>query len=413
MPGQGNKKKLTEEYVKRLLPSDGKQVIWDTQTPGLNLQIQPSGTKTWYWLRWVTSMRKRQRNKIGRWPETKLRKAREMAETFNEAVRNRKNPRLYAFGRTTEDLVTLNAVWTKYRSEMEDEDGSVSNRVYIETLQYNRHVKPLLGEESVEAIATSEVAGVLAKITKGYKVDKREVGGKTAAIRVRALLSKLFNYGILHGFCGTNPVSGTRASKEIPRDRYILPEEMPKFLAAVDDYENQNISDAIHLLLFTGQRKGNVFAMRWEELDLDARVWTIPSTKTKSGREYRVPIVERALLILEQSRQSSESEWVFPSARSDGEKPMKDIRSHWSKILARSKLPGLRMHDLRRTVGTYLSEAGASYDVTVRILGHSDKNLGVTARYVQPSMDRMKTALEAAVFRMFQEETDAEIVAIG
>jgi integrase len=84
-------------------------------------------------------------------------------------------------------------------------------------------------------------------------------------------------------------------------------------------------AQAIEICILTAVRSGDIFGMRWSEVDLDKKVWTLPADRTKAGREQRVPLSSRALCILRERRKTTDGDLVFPGKRK-GE-PMSDMTS--------------------------------------------------------------------------------------
>lgn len=158
---------------------------------------------------------------------------------------------------------------------------------------------------------------------------------------------------------------------------------------------------AVFLLLLTGARIANMLAMRWDELDLDSEKphWLIPSTK--SGYPQDVPLVIEAVDILKHRRENAgESPWVFPAegrAKYSGNH-MSGIKSGWNRIMARTEFKGLRIHDLRRTNGSFQVDEGASLPVIGRSLGH--RNPSTTQIYARLSTDPVRESLQRAAHAM-------------
>ncbi len=136
--------------------------------------------------------------------------------------------------------------------------------------------------------------------------------------------------------------------------------------------------------------------MRWEELDLSRNVWRIPDTK--NGKPVTVPLVPFAISLLEDLRKAnSSSEWVFPSPTS-ATGHLVEPRKAWERILARSGIDNARIHDLRRTMGSWQAITGASMQVIGKSLGH--KSQQATAIYARLSLDPVRAAMEKATNAM-------------
>jgi integrase len=198
---------------------------------------------------------------------------------------------------------------------------------------------------------------------------------------------------------GFNPASRIKLNREEPRVRYLRPDEIGKFLAALDQlgkksrYKNQ--VDAIKMLLFTGQRKNNVLGAEWKELDIDHAEWTIPGSKTKQGREMRVALAPAVIEIL--NKRTKAGRYVFP-ANSKRSKcgHIADIRKTLASACEIAGVKDLHLHDLRRTFGSWQANAGASLQVVGDSLGHADT--ATTERvYAHLGIETIRESVEKAV----------------
>ena len=145
------------------------------------------------------------------------------------------------------------------------------------------------------------------------------------------------------------------------------------------------------------------------EKDLDEGVWTIPAEKFKTGDEMEVPLVPEAIEILTRRQNDNGSEWVFPGPGKTGH--LVDPTKIWERILERAEITNLRIHDLRRTLGSWQARAGASLYVIGRTLGH--KNPQTTAIYARLDLDPVRLAVKAATDAMMatakaKDRTDGE-----
>ncbi len=131
---------------------------------------------------------------------------------------------------------------------------------------------------------------------------------------------------------------------------------MAKFWKALVAEPSEKVRDFIKLALFTGQRRMSVLTMKWADVNLDRAVWVMPHTKT--GR-HTVPLSVTAIEILRRREQSrGDSEYVLPSRHSGF---LKDVpRTAWGDILERAGIRDFRIHDLRRSMGSFQTDEGAS-----------------------------------------------------
>jgi integrase len=194
------------------------------------------------------------------------------------------------------------------------------------------------------------------------------------------------------GWEGTNPAAGIQKFKEQKRDRFILHDELPKFMEALEVEPNKDMRDFFLVCLYTGARCGNVLSMRWEDIDFSINEWRIPDTK--NGEPVRIPLIEEALEVLSNRLQLKKSApWVFPGSGKSGH--LEEPKAAWKRILDRAGLKNLRIHDLRRTLASYQAIAGTSLLIIGKSLGH--KSPQSTAIYARLSNDPVRASMKSAL----------------
>jgi integrase len=217
------------------------------------------------------------------------------------------------------------------------------------------------------------------------EIDRRAIAIRLAEIetsispvarnRVRASLSAFFNWARREGFIESNPVEGTgRADEGGSRDRVLSKAELAKLWTTLAAGLHVDLLDVVHLLMLTGQRKEEIAGLRWAEIDLDARVIRLPAARVKNKREHIVPLSDPALAILR-------LRFLDPG-------PLADDRVFrtfgWSREKKRFdaalKIDPWRIHDIRRSVATWLAELGiAQPHIIEAILNHRSGHKGGVA----------------------------------
>ena len=239
-------------------------------------------------------------------------------------------------------------------------------------------------------------------------ITKREVhelhekigreNGKVTANRILEKIKAIYNKLIEWDLHDTNPAKTVKKFREKARDRFIMIEEFPRFMAALREEKHQSTQDFFMLCLLTAARKSNVCEMRWENISLKLQMWHIPDTK--NGEPVNVPLIPQSLDIL--SRRWSEqgcplSGWVFPSEISmSGHGTV--LKSAWRRIVKRAEINDLRVHDLRRTMGSYQAILGSSLSVIGKSLGH--KSLESTQIYARLTNDAVRESMTKAALAM-------------
>jgi integrase len=239
-----------------------------------------------------------------------------------------------------------------------------------------------------------------------------DVNGIYQANRMLERIRAIYNKAIEWGWEGRNPTLGVKKFKEKSRDRFLLPEEVARFFKALAKEENLTAKDFILMALLTGARKSNILAMEWKDISFKTKIWRIPDTK--NGEPHNVPLSPQALEILEKRQKIQEicgikTTYVFQGEGKQGH--LVDPKKPWKRLVKRAKLENLRLHDLRRTLGSWQALQGTSTAIIGKSLGH--KSMQSTAVYerltIEPVRDSVQRATEAlfAMVTAEQEVADA------
>ena len=179
---------------------------------------------------------------------------------------------------------------------------------------------------------------------------------------------------------------------------------LPAFLAAVM-LEREPWKSFFCLALFIGARRGNLLAMRWEELNWDHHLWRIP--KTKSGLAVVVHLCPPAVDVLSGrlAARQEDCPWVFPGHGRTGH--LQDPRRSWRRVLKRSEVKGLTLHDLRRTFGAWQAMTGGNLLAIAKSLGH--RSVAATPIYARLSDRTVEQSVETGVSAMLAAAQPAQI----
>ena len=115
-------------------------------------------------------------------------------------------------------------------------------------------------------------------------------------------------------------------------------EEVASFIAKLRERDSLT-AQALELCILTAARSGEILGMRWDEVDLESKLWTVPAHRMKAGREHRIPLPSRAVSLLRHLKQAGESEFVFPGVA--GGKPLSGMAMEM--VLRRMKRAPLSM----------------------------------------------------------------------
>jgi integrase len=213
-------------------------------------------------------------------------------------------------------------------------------------------------------------------------------------------------------FTGVNPASNHKFFPVQDRERFIQPDEIGPFFQALAEEPNESMRDAILIALLTGQRRANVLAMRWSEINLDRAEWRLAGELTKNGQPHLVPLSPEAVGILRQRADGRASVFVFPSTRSKTGH-LGQPKTAWRRLLDKAQLSDLIVHGLRRTLGSWQARGGASLVMIGKALNH--KTPEATAIYARLDLDPVRQSVENATSAMFEAagvKPKADVIAL-
>lgn len=259
---------------------------------------------------------------------------------------------------------TVAANWFQIKSRSVTED-------YAKDIwrSLDKDVFPALGAIPVQEIKARTIVEALEPI--------KARGALETVRRLVQRINEIMIYAVNTGLIDANPASGVGMAFEKPKKQNmptLRPEELPKLMRSLN---MSNLSVPTRCLiewqLLTLVRPSEASGTRWVEIDLDAKLWTIPAERMKAKREHIVPLSPQALDILEVMKPiSSHRKYVFPS-RKDPTQPMNSQTAN--AALKRIGYGGkLVAHGMRSIASTALNEAGFNTDAIEASLAHIDRN---------------------------------------
>ena len=374
---------FTKSWIESIEAPDGRLTFTDDSTRGLTLLVNPTGVKTFYVVR---KFRGRvERTLLGRFPELTLVEARKKAAYFQVQFDAGVNPS--EARRQSREELTLDAFFDiYYRDHCE-----IKNRRPEDTkANYRRYLSPRLGRKQLSTIDRTDI-----KTMMRFHGDRDR---KRTANNAHTLIRAMFNKAIAwEYFDGRNPAEHIERYPEKVRTRRLMPDEVPRFLDALEQEDSETNRDAIALLLYTGARLENVLSMHWSEVDLDNAIWTIP--RTKNGDSQRVVLTTQALDILKRRKKNAWSVFVLPGNGKKGH--IDNLTKAWQRLLNRAGIDDLRRHDLRRTLASTMADLGANQAQIQMMLGHRSPQ---SARaYIHPDLESLRETVGIATKRLSKE----------
>lgn len=360
--------RFTRQSIAELALPKGRPyvIVWDTAQPGFGVRVNP-GNKTW-----VVQYRfggQSRRQTLGRVGVVTLDQARDAAKKVLAAAQLGHDPRPETL-KTPSPELTVGDLADRY---LRHRESRLKPRSFEEVSRHLKvHWKPLEGMD-LTRVTKAAISARLEEISNR--------NGPIASNRARAALSAMFNYALAMGLSESNPVVGTlKHGDEIARDRVLSDAELCSIWRATGHGEYGRI---VRLLMLLGQRREEIAAMRWSEVDLGGSLWTIPRDRTKNRLVHGVPLSELPITLLNEQPRPYGRDLVFGSGAGgfsgwSGAKKQLDARIAASgQVLAT-----WRLHDLRRTAATKMVELGIQPHVVEAVLNHiSGHKSGVAGIY--------------------------------
>ena len=364
--------KLNQKIVDSLELPPGKAatIFWDDECPGLGARVQGNAR------RWVVRYRiagnsKQKQVTLGPLAGMSLRRAREAAVEYIGAAKR-------GIDRATIDRAEAEQALRLEKSRADGRLAVIVDR-YLE--HATTHLRPTTFKDLKRYLTVTWQPLHDAVVTE---LDTRDViarleavsieSGPVAANRARSALSQCMSWAVARGIIHRNPLIGTRAlAIEKPRERVLANDEITKLWTETD--RPGDFAVIIRLLLLTAQRREEVAAMRWCELDLDRGLWELEGSRTKNGRPHQIPLSNQVASILESLERREQRDLVFGTGKGGF--------SGWGQSKARmdrrSGLNSWRIHDLRRTAVTGMAEIGIQPHVIEAVVNHVSGHKGGVA----------------------------------
>jgi integrase len=379
------KAKLTERVLAALKLKGERVELWDEGCPGLVLRAS-SHRLAWTVTYRIKGTDSRPRLTLGTFPDVSLYSARQQAMAAIDMAKRGIDP---AADAPAPESVPLGEVIEKFR-ERAFRDLAVSTQKEWGRL-FHVEIVPTLA--NLDASQVREARRRIRELTDTIVAR----GARYTANRVWEVVRRIVGWGVSQDLLAPEAsavfANFERPALEKKRDRVLNHEEIRKVLAAVEQ-EPPITATFWRLLFLTGQRRGEVLAARWEDLDLDRARWTL---RVKGGKTHTLPLPSQAVEALEA---------VWPiSGRTPFVCSGTAIRGHlWNpqKTVARVRAASgvtFRVHDVRRTVASGLAELKVEQRLISLILSHtlSDSNAApITGQvYVRFAfIEEMRAALQ-------------------
>jgi len=356
---------LSDAQIRGLRPKEKQYKVSDGG--GLYLHITPSGGKLW---RFKYRFGGKEKSlSLGVYPDLKLADARKKHRQAREQLANGVDPataKRESKFRAEKTFETVASEWWEAQRDKwsKDHAQTVWRRVEMNVL-------PWLKDRPVNDISTAELLETLRRIEARGAVE--------TAHRVGQICSQVFMFAIASGLLENNPANNiSKALKAAPAKSMPAltePKQIKVLLETIDDFEGSFIvRQALRIAPLVFVRPGELRKAEWENIDLDAALWTIPAEKMKMKRDHLVPLSKQAVEILKELEPLTGSgRYVFPSVRTPSRPMSENTLNVALRRLGYSK-EQMVAHGFRTMASTRLHEMNWKSEVVEFQLAHADKN---------------------------------------
>jgi integrase len=352
-----------------------QQIVWDPGLAGFGVRLYASGRKSF-----VVGYRVNGRFRLmvlapyGTWT---LDKARRRAKTIlGDAASGEDH---LAERQRARQADTLRELADRYIEYVEGRKKTWRT----DRRRLDRWVLPHLGSRKIESVDLQDMQDLHDRIAAKAPYE---------ANRIIEVVRRMFNLAVKWKvFPSTvpNPCIGVEKTREVSRSEYVPPERLGDLAKAIDAEDNVYVRAAFWLFLLTGMRRSELLTCKWEQVDLDNRRIWLP--QTKGGQPRYVPLSKAAIDIIKATPRMLGNPYLLPGHIRG--RPLVNIDKPWRRIRDRTGLHRLRIHDLRRTAGSYMVQAGHSIHAVKDILGH--KSTKTTEIYARLAEQRSQDTVEA------------------
>jgi integrase len=326
---------------------------------GLSLQVSPSGVKSWLF-RYERNGRERWMG-LGPLHTVDLTEARERARKARQQLLDGIDPRdAREADRAAKAVAAARALpfeeaARQYFDSHERKWKNAKHRAqFLSTLK--AYAFPQIGKLPVASIDT----GLVLKCVEPLWLDKDNPRVETAS-RLRGRIEVVLDWATVRGYrTGDNPARWKGHLSEVlparnqvakPKHHAALPFiDLPEFMGALAEREGM-AARAFEFTVLTAARTSETIGALWNEIDLRAKVWTVPAGRIKGGREHRVPLSDQVVKILRDLPREDGNEFVFIGPRSDGLSNMA-----MAALLKRMSREDITVHGFRSTFRDYCAE---------------------------------------------------------
>jgi integrase len=356
-------KDLTQIALDKLKSGPARREVPDGKMRGLFHIIQPTGARSWAVRYRINGISKKLT--LGPYPAIDLKEAREKAADAIKVVVNGEDPAAIKQERKRAELVPDDRdLVEKVAAEFVVRYAKPKQRSWAETerILNKEVVAPWMGRR-LSKIGRADVHELLDGV-----VDR---GAPIMANRCLAALRRMGAWAVERGLIESSRCDKVKApAAERSRDRVLSDDELKAVWKAADAIR-WPFGPMLQLLVLTGQRRDEIASMSWNEIDFEARTWTLPRERSKNDQAHVVPLSEQAIAILKDvPKIASKAGYVFTT---NGRAPVSGFaraKARLDAALTADMEPWV-IHDLRRTFASGAARLGIAINVVEKCLNHS------------------------------------------
>jgi integrase len=359
--------RLTKSAIDALPIFKSDVMYWDSGYPGFGVKVTPKGRKVFIVLYRTGGAGSRLRKyTIGPYGRVTLHQARVAAHKVFAAKLEGRD--LAAEKREAKRRVVADRVEDLLESFIAQRLSQNRSAGEISRLLRREVGKPWAGK-SIHEISKRDVVAVISAI--------EQRGAPAAANKTLKSLKTFLGWCVGRAVLDQSPAEGVPLPvKEVARDRVLNDQELAQIILAAREIGGP-YGGIVELLALTGQRREEVARMKWDELDLARRIWTLPKSRTKNAKEHVVHLSEKSMTVLK--RVDKKEPFVFSVL---GTKPFQEFSKAKGRLDQLSGVTEWRVHDLRRTCVSGMARLGIAPHVADKILNHQAGTIsGVAAVY--------------------------------
>ncbi len=375
--------KLQAVTLSKLKPKDKPYTLADGN--GLSLLVKTDGTKLWEFRYTSPSKLKRRKSSLGKFPDVPLALAREKAQNYRELLSQKIDP----IDKKKEDKIKLQIDQDGIFDKVVDEwfikqEKELAQSTYIRKVgQFDNDVKPFFKGRLISSIKHPEIVKLL---------EMKAIKAPESASRLFGYLNNLWQFSTMKGYCDFNIITNIHKKTiltpaKVKHYAKITNEEtLKELIEAIYTYKGSySTKNALKFVLHLPLRADNLINLKWEQVDLENKLLTIPrflmKAKNKNMDDFVMPLTDQIIEILNEQKLFASGTFVFQST---GYADVPICAETPNRALERmgfndeDKANKIRLHGFRGTfrslANTHLNQHNVSYEARERALDHLPKN---------------------------------------